>query len=268
MIWHPQDEDYKEGWRVKIASLGQWWVCALLLSVPTGSVLAAAPNDQLTASPSPRPSVIPSPNASAGPKSSEPTPAASVTDTKAYIERSYGEGALRDALVSIVEQPSDANYRRAHATLIASPEYSPYGNDLDDLGKLYKAEKFAEVLANYKATARSFLLSPRLHIVVSISADLSGQSAVAGAEKLIGRQLMKAMLATGDGTEKKPILVSCVDDEYEAVKALRLSVNGHTSAAVGPIEVDILHSKQGDIYFDITASKAWLMNEMIKSRKK
>lgn len=240
----------------------------LLLKLAWPQKLVAAPNEHAGALPSPRPDVIPSPIASAGLRPAEATPPASVDATKAYIQQAYGQHPLREDLVSIITDPIEANYRKAHAALIASAAYSPYGNDLDDLAKPYKEEKFEKVIELYKSTAKSFLLSPRLHIMVSISADLSGNKELAGTEKLIGRQLMKAMLSTGDGTAKKPFLVTCVDDEYEALKALRLTVKSHTSAAMENMEVDILHCKQGDIYFDITASKAWLMNEMIKTRKK
>ena len=47
-----------------------------------------------------------------------------------YVTKSYPSGQPRDRLVELLKTPSAENYRKAHAAVINSSDYSPYGDRL------------------------------------------------------------------------------------------------------------------------------------------
>lgn len=116
---------------------------------------------------------------------------------------------------AMLKSPTRENFLAVQESLVADKAYSPYSQDLNTMGDLVKKEKYSEVEATYKKTWPNLVLSPQAHFMLATAAKGLGDQAKADKETAAEQKCLDALLATGDGTEAKPIRVTRISDEYD-----------------------------------------------------
>ena len=123
------------------------------------------------------------------------------------------------AFAALVERPTAANLQAVRGLLAADRAYSPYSNDLTQLDTFFhegKNQEFVELLIKSQP---NLLLSPRAHRLAAQAAEKIGDKDLAARETVLADRCADAILATGDGSESRPFLVSRVSDEADLLDA-------------------------------------------------
>ena len=154
---------------------------------------------------------------------------------------------------AMLKSPTRENFLAVQESLATDKAYSPYSVDLRTMGDLLKEKKYGEVEATYKKTWPNLILSPQAHLMMGIAAKGSGDQAKADKENAAAQACLDGLLATGDGTEAKPVRVTRISDEYDMVAYKK---NGVTKQAVKFKDgkaYDVLFCRDGtDMWFDIS----------------
>jgi hypothetical protein len=162
---------------------------------------------------------------------------------------------MADALGDFLKQPNETNFRNLRELVITSPDYDFYSPDLDALGELVTAGDFAGALAMMPALMPNWLLSPRVHQLLSHAAEQQGDTKTAAREAYMAKATLHGLMATGDGTQLRPYAVTHVFDEYDILEALgrQPASQRHEANAAGGF--DVITSTTGvETWFDVTAS--------------
>lgn len=122
-----------------------------------------------------------------------------------------------------VEQPSRATFlaaRSAWLTLRVAP-LTPA--DLQHVAQLLAAGAAAEVIECVHGWKARAAFSPRAHYFAGEAHALLGELDQAECERLVFTACLQGILATGDGSRRKPYLISQIPDEYDVLKLLGLT---------------------------------------------
>jgi hypothetical protein len=156
-------------------------------------------------------------------------------------------------LAAFQKEPNKENFVRLRAAVVAAPSYDPYSFDLNEIGDLAKKEQFAEVRTRLKAAMPNLLLSPRAHLFASQAAEKLGDARTAANERSLTEACFKGILSTGDGSEKKPYLVTRVSDEYDVLGYLKKRSGRQGIMRVGDKQLDRIECSDGsECCFDVT----------------
>ena len=195
----------------------------------------------------------------AAPLTTGPTPITSPnTSTVAALPATEGEPEgtttdVKDLFATFFADPGRESFERARAALVASTEYDPYSADLDDIGELVEQEKFDEAKTAIAKSERNLLLSPLFHWHATVVADKTGQDNEAVAEFKKQQACLTGILATGDGSEERPYLVTRVSDEYDVLRHLKQRSASQGLMRSGEKRFDVLDTTDGqEIWFDVT----------------
>ncbi|MGA2067312.1 MAG: hypothetical protein ABSG86_20240 [Thermoguttaceae bacterium] len=163
------------------------------------------------------------------------------------------EARLREQFDLLVASPTKENYLAAHKLLVACDKYSPYSTDLGDAAQAANTQQPEEARAKLRQAGINVLLSPRAHMLAARLATAAGDPSAAKKEAAAAKSCLAGIMATGDGSAKKPYLVSRVEDEYDV-----LSSAGKRSTRQG-LRMDqgksydvIFTSDGGEVHFDVS----------------
>jgi hypothetical protein len=159
-----------------------------------------------------------------------------------------------------VEQPSRATFiaaRSAWLTLNVAP-LTPA--DLQSVAELLAAGEAAAVIKRVHGWKARAAFSPRAHYFAGEAHALLGELDQAECERMVFSACLQGILATGDGSRRKPYLISQISDEYDVLKLLGLTcekqrlVQTKTRSAGGSTRsCDVLSCHDGSqIWFNIS----------------
>jgi len=159
---------------------------------------------------------------------------------------------MHDLFWAYVKDPTQQKFTELRSALIESAEYDPSGDQLEEIERLFDEGEHAKLLELGRESLGTYLLSPRLHHFLRLSAEASGDAERAGFERYLCRLCFEGILGTGDGSEGHPYLVTSSDDEHDV-----LSYLGKTAAATRLLEgersCDVVRCDDGEeLWFDVT----------------
>jgi hypothetical protein len=100
----------------------------------------------------------------------------------------------------------------------------------------------------------NWLLSPRVHFLLSTAADKLGDADMARREQYLAKVCLRGLLASGNGSEELPYLITHLPDEYDVLDALGKEMTGQRLVRSGPGACDVIACADGtEVWFDITA---------------
>jgi hypothetical protein len=170
------------------------------------------------------------------------------------LSAAEAEKQLDAAFPAFLKTPNEANFLKVHKLVVAHPDYSPYSSELDDAVDLLGEKKFKEVREKLAPAKYNLLLSPRTHQFLALAAKGLGDGDTAKRETEISDKCIAGIRATGDGSEKKPMLVTRVSDEYDVVRSLGKRVSGQGLRIKEGKYFDALQcADKSQLWFDITA---------------
>jgi hypothetical protein len=153
---------------------------------------------------------------------------------------------LRSIFMQFVQQPNAETYRKLHALVTSQPSYDPYGNELNQVEEFLSRQDYAEAKKRLSDMMVTWLISPTVHMLAGFVAAKLGDTPAC----------MQGILATGDGTDNKPYLVSRVRDEYEVIRFLGKTSAAQAAVSHGNLFLDSHTCSDGSsIHFDVTALK-------------
>ena len=158
---------------------------------------------------------------------------------------------MADAFSEFLQEPTEATFLRLRAVVLADPGYDFYSTAVDTLADLVAAEDYAAVLAELPALMPSWLLSPRVHLLVNQAAEKAGDAETARREMYVARACLRGLLRSGDGTKKRPYLVTHVADEYDLLDQLDKEEAGQDRVSDGDGVFDKIACTDGtELWFD------------------
>ena len=164
------------------------------------------------------------------------------------------EKQIDAAFPAFLKDPSEANFLKVHKLAISHPAYAPYSSELDDALDLLGEKKFKEAREQLAAAKYNLLLSPRAHIFLAAAARGLDDKEAAQQETTISDKCIQGIRATGDGTEKKPLIVTRVSDEYDVARSMAKRVSGQGLRIKDERYYDVLQcADKSEVWFDITA---------------
>jgi hypothetical protein len=162
---------------------------------------------------------------------------------------------MKEQFVDFMESPSRDTYLAVRGTLLASPDYKPYSDELNGIDGLLEIGSFAAVQETIARSMPNLLLSPRAHLFLSLAAEKSNDENAAGMERFIAAACVEGILATGDGSRDRPYLVCRSTDEYDVLQYLGKEFRGQALVHDGDRHFDLMECEGGtEIWFDITAA--------------
>jgi hypothetical protein len=171
------------------------------------------------------------------------------------------DGVMTQLFTRFLEQPTRENYVAVFDVVTNSPDYNPYANDLERLSKLVEQGKFEVAIERAYELMPVWVLSPRIHILVSIAHARTGNEKVAEMERAIAFRCLEGIENTGDGSEARPYLVASTADEYDVLAARGKKLGQQSLHERGDKHLDCMACESGEeIWFDITKAYDQLTN--------
>lgn len=156
-------------------------------------------------------------------------------------------------IVALLEDPSRENYLRLWEAVTTAPDYAPYDDPYSPIETALEAGDNDAAKAAVIDVISRWALSPRIHMLASITAQRLGDEEQAKFEAMFCARCIHAMLATGDGSTESPYLVTCTADEYDLLSHLGKELETQSLAQEGETTFDVMKCKDGsEIHFDVT----------------
>jgi tetratricopeptide (TPR) repeat protein len=163
-----------------------------------------------------------------------------------------------DALAGIVDRflakPNKENFTALQARVIADPGFDRKSQGLTDMLDLYKHKRYREALDRYHACAADLLLSGQAHFYAARCYEELGQKEMQKKEMAYVRACLQGLLATGDGSPERPIVVTHVSDEYDLLTCpFQTESKSQSLTEKKGRWYDVLECSNGKTYwFDVT----------------
>jgi hypothetical protein len=164
------------------------------------------------------------------------------TDLQARFDRFAGD-------------PSPEHFLLLRDAVIAGPAYNPAAGDLREAGRLLEAGEAERAKETLVPAMGNYLLSPRAYRFLAKAHEALGDGENARRGRELAEACLRALVASGDGTAGRPLLVLRVSDEYDVLGFLgkrwtRQSLRQREGRAFDVFELE----GGGEIWFDITAA--------------
>ncbi|MCP4136852.1 MAG: hypothetical protein GY754_38130 [bacterium] len=171
---------------------------------------------------------------------------------------------MEQAFMDYLQDNSLEKFMTLRESVASSDSYSPYVDYQEKLFGFLENEQYED--ANEYLTSLMFclFLNPNVHRLAAFIHDRLGDENASQDELFIGMTLLKGILLTGDGSEKKPFLVLYTYDEYDILEHFEKEFEEQTLNRVGDKVYDLVKCKDGtELWFDITIPHVKL-TEMLK----
>lgn len=152
-----------------------------------------------------------------------------------------------------VEQPSRATFLAARSAWLQLNVAPLTPADLQSVAELLTAGEAAAVIEQVHEWKARAAFSPRAHYFAGEAHALLGELDHAECERLVFTACLQGILATGDGSRRKPYLISQIPDEYDVLKLLGLTCEKQRLVQSKRRSCDVLTCHDGSqIWFNIS----------------
>lgn len=152
-----------------------------------------------------------------------------------------------------LESPSRATYLAARGAWLRLEVQPLHPAELTELAARLEAGDAAGVIEQAHGWRSRAALSPRVHYLTAEAHAVLGQSEHAELERWVFQACLQGMLATGDGTRRKPYVIAQLSDEYDVLKLRALNCEQQRFVQRGRKACDVLTCADGnEVWFDVT----------------
>lgn len=161
---------------------------------------------------------------------------------------------IEERFARFVKKPTADTYRSVRQLVLAAPGYDPYLAELECAGPRFHAGDFRAVLRACDSLDASCCLSPRSHFYAGVSAGELGDPVRSRREKQETHACLRGLRQTGDGSARRPFLVTYLGDEYDLLRSLpSAEVLGQQLVESSRGQCDVVHCRDGtEFWFDVT----------------
>lgn len=158
-----------------------------------------------------------------------------------------------ELIVALITEPSADNYRVLHAAVVSHPDYAPYDDVLEQASELLEGEaQTLEALEMLQEAMPNLLLSPRAHMLKAYIHRTRGEADAEEMEILFASACVRGILATGNGSELRPYLVTRTSDEHDVAQALERTLEEQRSIERNDRSFDVWETDAEPLWFDVT----------------
>lgn len=192
----------------------------------------------------------PEPNAN---KARDNVPAAEPTTNDAGTAVLKKEPTMKEELIKFIQSPDRESFLAFRGKVIASDEYNPYSDEIDQASELMEANKLEEALALLRDSMKNLMLSPRAHQFLGFLHHKLGDDEAAQMELVVGKTCLDGLLSTGNGSREEPYVVLRTSDEYDVIEYFEKQFKQQSLVHEGDRHFDHIVCTDGSEYwFDIT----------------
>jgi hypothetical protein len=157
----------------------------------------------------------------------------------------------------VIEKPTRENYLAAYGALILHPKYSFYAlSDMERVAGAKTEEECRGVLALMGSPPVNLILSPRAHGFTGLAAKKLGDEVRSQAEMNAMRKLLTAIVATEDGSEQNPYIITRLSDQDDVLMHLDKEKVSRYSASGARGFCDVYRCKDGSsVWFKIPPTR-------------
>jgi hypothetical protein len=149
--------------------------------------------------------------------------------------------------------PSRASYLAARRAWLQKQVEPLTPVDLANVAELLAAGKPAAVIERVHGWQARAALSPRAHYLTAEAHTLLGETESAELEAWVFSTCLQGILATGDGTRRRPYVIAQVSDEYDVLKLLGLQGKKQHLVQRGRRSCDVLTCHNGtELWFNVS----------------
>lgn len=160
---------------------------------------------------------------------------------------------MHDEFAAFVRRPTARTYCAVRDVIVAMPEYSSGVEILARLDGLCRAGRFERARALVNDMMPLWALSPKVHWLASRAASELNDQDDAELETFLMQTCLQGILATGDGGQQRPYLVTYAGDQSAVLGSLRLTPQRQMLVAGRGRQFDVVTSTEGaEIWFDVT----------------
>ena len=153
-----------------------------------------------------------------------------------------------------VESPSRENYFAVRDAVLRLTPQPLAASELAELVRLLEADEYQEVLDRIELLPPSKILSPRIHFLAAEAAEGLGDERTGELERFLFVLCLKALLATGDGSEAAPYSVCHATDEHDLLEAGGFEPAAQCLVPRDGRLCDVITCSDGrQVWFDVTA---------------
>ncbi|MEM7530044.1 MAG: DUF4919 domain-containing protein [Pseudomonadota bacterium] len=164
---------------------------------------------------------------------------------------------MADALSAFLDQPTGDAYLTLRTAVIAAPDFEPYSDGLARLEALVSEEQHDEVSEIVPELMPTWLLSPRVHLLLAHAAGERSEEARSTSERMFAEACIHGIRETGDGSKESPYRVIHAADEYDLVEFLGKEAQSQRRENDEGTALDVITCTDGsEIWFDVTESLA------------
>ena len=127
---------------------------------------------------------------------------------------------MPDEFSEFLADPSGENFLRLRQVVLDTPGYDFYSDDVSELEELVNNGQYDEVPGKLPELMPGWLLSPRVHQLVGVSARKTGDAERVAAQEYLAKACLGGLLQSGDGSRARPYRVTHVADEYDVLDYL------------------------------------------------
>lgn len=160
---------------------------------------------------------------------------------------------MKELFVKFISSPGRETYLAVRQALITSEGYDPYSSDLDRVNQLVGEGRLDLLRQQLSESMSNLLLSPNTHLAMAFLASNEGDKKSADMESFFASALCQGILATGEGTETSPYIVTRTSDEHDVVRYLQKEFSAQSLVHKGEQHLDRVLCEDGTEYwFDIS----------------
>ena len=160
---------------------------------------------------------------------------------------------MHDSFASLLKTPTAQRYKRARLLLLTTASLTDFSLALAQLEALLAANEFTLAQEQVRNLKSAGLLSLKWHRLAGMLALQLGDTNRAQLHKFTFEALRSAILATGQGTRKRPYFITYSSDAHELLLAGGASVQSQSLVEEREHRYDVhLCANEREYWFDIT----------------
>ena len=175
------------------------------------------------------------------------------TKRKLSPHRMAGTCMNHDEFWAFVRRPTLRGYRALRQQALASAQYDPQALMLHHMHAWCRDEDWLTAQLGAHGAFAEYQTSPRFHFLLGQAEEALGHTEAMDRCRQAFGSCLRMLLATGQGTEKRPYEAIFVTDINDVILALRLEARSRATHARGSRTIDVVTADDGSrLWFDVS----------------
>ncbi|MCC9604023.1 DUF4919 domain-containing protein [Stieleria sp. JC731] len=160
---------------------------------------------------------------------------------------------MKEEFLSLIRSPCRQTYLNARTVLLQSEQFDPYSDEINDIVDVMEDKQWDRAAKMISEASCNLLLSPRAHLLMAKVCEEQGDNERRQFEGMTAAAICEGILATGEGSQASPYLISRTMDEYDVLAFLEKELQSQSLVHEDRHIYDKITCTDGtELWFDIT----------------